>query len=94
MPTDPVLLVDTGADGLRLNLALAKLMGFNDSELVTEESKGANGVMTVHRPKSLTGTEIEIGGKWYPLPSLKFGKNVPISLLGRDLTLVAHELEQ
>jgi hypothetical protein len=46
-------------------------------------------MMTVHTPKDLAGTEIEIGGKWYALPSLKFGKNVPISLLGRDL-LFAH----
>jgi hypothetical protein len=47
MPTDPLLLVDTGADGVLLNLALAKLMGFHDSDLVTEECKGANGLMTV-----------------------------------------------
>ena len=42
MSTDPLLLVDTGADGVLLNLALAKLMGFHDSDLVTEECKGAN----------------------------------------------------
>ena len=92
MSTDPLLLVDTGADGVLLNLALAKLMGFHDSDLVTEECKGANGLMTVHTPKNLAGTEIEIGGKWYPLPSLKFGKSVPISLLGRDLIFAHFDL--
>ena len=92
MSTDPLLLVDTGADGVLLNLALAKLMGFHDSDLVTEECKGANGLMTVHTPNNLAGTEIEIGGKWYPLPSLKFGKSVPISLLGRDLIFAHFDL--
>src|SRR5262245_18052679 len=93
MPTDPLLLGDTGADGVLLNLALAKLMGFHDSDLVTEECKSANGIMIVHTPKDLAGTQIEIGGKWYPLPSLKFGKSVPISLLGRDLMFAHFDLK-
>lgn len=71
MSTDPLLLVDTGADGVLLNLALAKLMGFYDSDLVPEECKGAGGMMTVHTPKDLAGTEIEIGGKWYALAEVR-----------------------
>ena len=72
--TDVVLLVDTGADETLLHLLWAEQMGFEDTDLVQEECKAASGTMIVYRPKNLRRTELEIGGVWYPLPSLQFGR--------------------
>lgn len=47
LPADPLLLVDTGADGTLLHLQMAKFLGFQDADLVTEESGAADGTMTV-----------------------------------------------
>lgn len=85
MATAPLLLVDTGADGTLLHFRWAKLLEFQDADLIEEECMGAGGTMIVYKPKDLARTEIEIGGAWFPIPSLKFGRLVPISLLGRDV---------
>ena len=87
-----MLLVDTGADGILLNLHLAALLGFEEADLVTEHCAGAGGTIVVRRPKTLDATEIEIGGKWLPVPSLKFAQRAPFSLPGRDLMFSHFEL--
>jgi hypothetical protein len=92
MPAAPILLVETGADTTLLNVALAKRLGYAPADLVAETHKAASGVMTVQRPKSFAGLEIEIGRKWYPLPSVTFAADVPISLLGRDVIFTHFEL--
>ena len=89
---DLVLLVDTGADQTLFHLLWAEQMGFEDTDLVEEECKSASGPMIVYRPKNLRRTELEIGGAWYQLPSLQFGKKVPMSLLGRDMIFAHFDL--
>lgn len=92
LPADPLLLVDTGADGTLLHLQMAKFLGFQDADLVTEESGAADGTMTVSVPRDLGNAEVSIGGHWLPLPTLKFGAKVPMSLLGRDFIFAHFEL--
>jgi Aspartyl protease len=82
--TDLVLMVDTGADTTLLHLRWARLMGFQDADLLEENCTSASGKMTVYRPRIHQGIEFEIGNTWFSVPSLQFGKDVPISLLGRD----------
>jgi len=85
MLINPRLLVDTGADGTVLPRFNAKLLGFGDTELVTEECGVAGGRITVHRPRDIAGTGIELHGKWLPLPSLVFADQILHPLLGRDV---------
>lgn len=68
LDTAPLLMVDTGADGILLHFRWAKLMGLQDADLVEEQCTGAGGSMTVHRPQSLARTDIEINGKWITIP--------------------------
>lgn len=82
--TDLVLMVDTGADTTLLHLRWARLMGFQDADLIEETCTSASGKMTVYRPRIHRGIEFEIGDTWFSVPSLQFGRDVPISLLGRD----------
>lgn len=86
------MLVDTGADETLLNFWLAKHMGFQEKDLESEGSTGASGAMTVYRPKDLGRAELEIGGTWYRLPGLRFGKRAPVNLLGRDMVFAHFEL--
>src|SRR5262245_48847252 len=72
MTVNPLMLVDTGADGTVLPVYNAKLLGFKASDLVAEECVVAAGRITVHRPRDLRGTEIEMLERWLPLPSLAF----------------------
>jgi predicted aspartyl protease len=92
MPPSPILLVETGAYTTVMNVALARPLGFDPGDLVEERSKTASGVMIGHRPKRPADLEIEIGKRWYPLPGLLFARDVPISLLGRDLIFAHFEL--
>jgi hypothetical protein len=92
MPTVPLLLVDTGADETLLHFRWAKLMGYEEPDLMAEESKAASGTMIVHRPKDLKRVELEIAGDWLSLPTLQFGKKLSISLLGRDMIFGHFEL--
>jgi hypothetical protein len=78
--TDLVLMVDTGADTTLLHLRWARLMGFQDADLLEENCTSASGKMTVYRPRIHQGIEFEIGDTWFSVPSLQFGKEVPISL--------------
>jgi hypothetical protein len=81
---DTFLLVDTGADGTLLPLQMAKLLGYQADDLAEETSRTAAGLAPMHRPKNPGLVEIEIGGHWILLPSLKFGQHTP-PLLGRDV---------
>jgi hypothetical protein len=81
---DTFLLVDTGADGTLLPLQMAKLLGFQNDDLATETSRTAAGVAPMHKPKNPGRIEIQIGGHWIQLPTLKFGEHTP-PLLGRDV---------
>jgi len=92
MPVEPLLLVDTGADGTLLHLQMAKTLGFQDTDLETEDSKAASGVTTVSVPKDPGKIEISVGGHWLLLPSLKFGASLPVPLLGRDFIVEHFEL--
>ena len=85
LPVNPILLVDTGADGTVLPHYNAKYLGFNDAELRPEECGVPGGKIVVHRPPDVAGTEIEIDGTWLALPSLVFADQILHPLLGRDI---------
>lgn len=85
LPVNPILLVDTGADGIVLPRHNAKFLGFGEAELRPEECGVPGGRIVVHRPADISGTEIEIGGTWLPLPSLVFADRILHPLLGRDI---------
>jgi hypothetical protein len=87
--TDLVVMVDTGADETLLHIHWAGLMGFRPDQLKEESSKSASGTMTVYRPGTCRGIEFQIGESWFAVPSVRFAKKVPISLLGRDM-IFAH----
>jgi hypothetical protein len=82
---DLIVMVDTGADQTLLHMYWASLLGFSADDLTEEASKAASGSMTVYRPKNRRGIEFQIGGSWFPVPTIQFAKKVPISLLGRDM---------
>ena len=88
---DTFLLVDTGADGTLLPLQMARLLGFAESHLVTELSRSVAGQTPIHAPRSPDPLEIEIGGAWILLPSLKFAEHT-YPLLGRDVIFDNFEL--
>jgi hypothetical protein len=83
--SDLMMMVDTGADQTLLHVRWAELMGFEDTDLVEETCKSANGPMTVFRPRTRRRIEFQIGELWYSVPSLQFGRKVPVPLLGRDM---------
>ena len=85
LPVNPILLVDTGADGTVLPRYNAKLLGFDEALLRPEECGVPGGKIVVHRPPDIAGTEIEIDGTWLPLPSLVFADQILHPLLGRDI---------
>ena len=93
MPVNPALLVDTGADGIVLNIALAAGLGFKATDLAEESSTAVGGHTVVYVPNrpDLNEIQIQIGRTWYQLPSLRFGV-APVSLLGRDLIFSNFEL--
>lgn len=92
MPFLPVLLVDTGADSTLLHVQMATQLGLSAGDLVEQKSTCAGGEILVHSPKDLGNAEICIGGNWLTLPTLKFGANLPMSLLGRDVLFARFEL--
>jgi hypothetical protein len=92
MLTNPLLLVDTGADGTVLPRYSAALLGFKDADLIPETCTVAGGTITVKRPVDVAGTEIEIGGVWRTLPSLKFAEQILFPLLGRDVIFAHYDL--
>jgi aspartyl protease len=83
--TDLAVMVDTGADQSLLHYRWARLMGYGDADLTEHQSKSANGLMTVYRPRGRRRVEFQIGDLWLSVPSFQFAKKVPISLLGRDM---------
>src|SRR5262249_12779006 len=74
----------TGADGTLLPLQMAKLLGFETNDLVMETSRTAAGISPMYRPTNPGRIEIQVGGHWLELPTLKFGEHTP-PLLGRDV---------
>jgi hypothetical protein len=50
--------------------------------------------MTVYRPKpsGRRGVEFQIGGTWFAVPGIQFGRRVPLSLLGRDMIFAHFDL--
>jgi hypothetical protein len=88
---DTFLLVDTGADGTLLPLQMARLLGFGEEDLTSEVSRSVAGETMLRVPRSLHQSEIEIGGKWIALPSLKFAEHT-YPLLGRDVIFANFDL--
>ena len=85
MSTVPILMIDTGADETMLHLTRATEMGYQEDDLIEETCSTAGGEATTYRPKDISRTELEIGGSWYQLPSLRFSPTVRCPLLGRNM---------
>ena len=84
MPTSSLLLIDTGADSTVLPVFNAKLLGLTESDLRSEKCGVAGGWMKFQRLKDVSETEIEIDGRWLPVPSLTFTEKILHPILGRD----------
>src|SRR3954464_13084171 len=84
LPFEPLLLVDTGADGTILPRPMAKMLGYGPSDLLSETCGSAGGPVLVDTPEDLRRVGMHVSGEWIRLPSLKFA-NSAMALLGRDV---------
>jgi hypothetical protein len=84
LPFEPLLRVDTGADGTILPRQMAKMLGFGPNDLSSEKCGSAGGPIEVDTPIDLGRVEMHVCGEWIRLPSLKFADS-SMALLGRDV---------
>ena len=80
LPTDLLILLDTGADTTTLPLALAPLLGYQLNDLDNGVRSAVGGRAKTSRPKAPINLDIEIGGLWYALPCVVFA-DTPLRFL-------------
>jgi hypothetical protein len=80
--TDWFFVIDTGADSCVLPSLMSSQLGISETDLIEEECNTVAGkvkIKTVSRGRA----HIKIDGRWFPAPSLQFGR-CGLPVIGRD----------